>query len=110
MRIGMARFLLLLSFPFVFLSFLICDYLFFLQLREGDVLPSQNRNIFLALILFLLSLLSLLSFFACARFFPLSLDIAPIFFKHHPCCKTWRVYQSHYAMWAGLRDGVLWRG
>lgn len=83
MRIGMARFLLLLSFPFVFLSFLICDYLFFLQLQGGDVLPSQNRNIFLALILFLLSLFSLFSFCVC-EIFPLSLDIAPIFLNTIP--------------------------
>lgn len=67
MRIGMARFLLLLSFPFVFLSFLICDYLFFLQLREATFYPPKTETYFSPFIFSSLSLFSLF-FTACARF------------------------------------------
>ncbi|KAL6810122.1 hypothetical protein V8C40DRAFT_151665 [Trichoderma camerunense] len=109
MRIGMARFLLLLSFPFVFLSFLICDYLFFLQLREAMFYPPKTETYFSPLFFSSLSLLSLFSLLR-VRDFPSFIGHSTYFFKQHSRCKLDGFTRVHCAMWAGLRDGFLWRG
>ncbi|KAL7911643.1 hypothetical protein GGI35DRAFT_295273 [Trichoderma velutinum] len=80
MRIGMARFLLLLSFPFVFLSFLICGYLFFLQLREATY-PPQPKHF--------LSFFSLSSLFLCVcEIFPSFIGHSTYFFFTIPVAKS----------------------